>query len=126
MNPFRKSRRPGNRAMTQAESARITSIKAKGCLACLQLGYTWDENAPQPDAHHLLSGGIRVGHDATVALCKWHHSSRLVVDGWDALTHLFQLGPSLLQHPARFKKQFGDDDSLLKMQEEVLAGRWSA
>lgn len=128
MKATRKDARPGNSPPTAAESARIGRIKRMGCLACLQLGHQWDEekDVPQPDAHHLLSGGIRIGHHATIGLCKWHHSARLVVDGWGALTHLFQLGPSLLQHPARFKEQFGDDDSLLEMQEEVLAGRWAA
>lgn len=120
MRPFRRNRRPGNRPMSAAESARITAIKSKGCLACLQLGYTWDENAPQPDAHHLLSGGIRIGHDATVALCRWHHSARLVIEGMDTLGHLFHLGPTLLQHAKQFHAQFGDDDALLAMQNELL------
>lgn len=120
MKPFRKSRRPGNRAMTKAESARIDAIKAAGCLACLQLGYVWDENSPQPDAHHLLSGGIRRGHEFTVALCKWHHSARLVIEGMGTLGHLFELGPTLLQHPAKFKEQFGDDAALLAQQNEIL------
>lgn len=126
MRGFRKSRRPGNREMTTAQRARIDAIKSKGCLACLQLGFEHDENAPQPDAHHLLSGGIRIGHEATVALCKWHHSARLTVEGWDHLAHLFNLGATLLQHPAQFREQFGDDDALLAMQEAVLAGECAA
>lgn len=122
MKSFRKSRRPGNRAMTAEQSARIDAIKRIGCIACIQLGYVWEDNAPQPDAHHLLSGGIRIGHEATVALCKWHHSARLVVDGMGALGHLFHLGPTLLQHAKQFHERFGDDAALLAMQNELIEG----
>lgn len=124
MKATRKDARPGNRPPTAAESARIDRIKRIGCLACLQLGHQWDEekDVPQPDAHHLLSGGIRIGHHATIALCKWHHSARLVVECWDTMTHLFNLGPSLLQNASRFHECFGSDEELLDQQERLLAG----
>lgn len=126
MRSFRKNRRPGNRAMSKAESARVDAVKRTGCLCCIARGFIPEDNAPMVDAHHLLSGGIRIGHDATVGLCKWHHSSRLIVEAWSHAHHRRHLGPSLLDDANAFHAEFGADCDLLAAQDALLAGKEAA
>lgn len=51
--------------MTKAESAHIDRVKRLSCGVC------GDGNIS--DAHHLLEGGRRVSHFATIPLCKSCH-----------------------------------------------------
>lgn len=115
---LRAKRRPGNRAQTKAETARIDQVKRAGCLCCIARGFEPDDTGEPAavEAHHLLSGGIRRGHMFTVGLCLWHHRGRLYVNGWDKAEHRLRLGPSLEDEPERFSRIFGDDEELLRMQ----------
>ena len=55
---------------TQAESRRIGLIKREiGCIACRLDGI----NCVQADAHHILDGSRRMGHEFTIPLCRFHH-----------------------------------------------------
>lgn len=119
---LRRKRRPGNRAMTKAEAARVDAVKRSGCLCCIALGFDHDEDGPMVEAHHLLSGGIRIGHLATIGLCLWHHRARLFVMGWDTAMHRLKLGPSLEQDETAFHEQFGTDEELLEQQNLLLSG----
>lgn len=121
MKSFRKHRRPGNKGKTKAEDSHIDAITRAGCVCCIALGYPHDPDGPRVEAHHLLSGGIRIGHAATVGLCQWHHRSRLVVTGWDHAMHRAKLGPSLLDGSVPFHARFGDDASLIEQQAAILA-----
>jgi len=75
------------------------------------------------EAHHLLSGGIRRGHMHTVGLCAWHHRGRLIVEGWTHEQHRLHLGPSLAEGSVPFRKWYGDDDRLMKMQLALIEQR---
>ena len=59
-------------APTKAESRRIEIIKREvGCIACRKEGM----NCVPADAHHILSGGKRMGHLYTIPLCRPHHNA---------------------------------------------------
>ncbi len=120
MNSFRKDRRPGNRGQTKAERERVSLVKRKGCLCCLQLGLEHDEDGPTVEAHHLLSGSVRRGHDYTVGLCAWHHRGRLTINGWTLGMHREFLGPSLADGSVPFHDRFGSDESLLDQEARLL------
>jgi len=90
-----------------------------GCVACLLRGHP-----RQPgEIHHLLSGGRRRGHEFSVCLCPGHH--RAVCDlpykEWKEIH-----GPSLAKEPRKFKEEFGDDEFLLEIQENIVRGYLAA
>ena len=58
------------RAPTRYEAERIEALKKFGCVACAVLGVP---NLNQLELHHLLSGGVRMGHWFTIFLCRGHH-----------------------------------------------------
>lgn len=112
---------------TPAQSDRIATIKALGCIACLKnIREPWHgfRAAPSyPTAHHLNQGdhhgGQRLGHDATVCLCGWHHQGR-TPDGHDPRTAATAFGPSWELEPNAFREHYGDGDSLLTAQNAIL------
>ncbi len=106
--------------MTKAERAWLGRVKQAGCLCCLSLGLDHDPDGPMVEAHHLLDGGMRRGHDATVGLCQWHHRGRLMLEGWTHAMHREFLGPSLAEGSVPFHARFGDDDALIARQRDVL------
>ena len=120
MRQFRKKRRAGNKPQTKAESIHIDRVKRAGCVCCIAQGYPHNPDGPCVEAHHLLSGSLRIGHEATVGLCLWHHKARLIVQGWSFAEHRAHLGPSLLEGSVPFHDHFGDDDALLQMAADAV------
>lgn len=57
------------RAPTRYEAERIEAMKKLGCVACAVLGIPY----VQIEVHHLLDGGVRMGHWFTIPLCAGHH-----------------------------------------------------
>lgn len=55
--------------MTKAEQKRIDRMRPLGCVACAYL----DIVNVGTDVHHILDGGIRMGHGYTILLCPGHH-----------------------------------------------------
>lgn len=105
----------GGKSMTKADRDRITAIKEGVCMACLQLGH----EIGFPEAHHLLSGGRRIGHHATVGLCSWHHRA-VVPAGTNHAYMRATLGPSLAEGSKPFHERFGSDVELLAQQNSYL------
>ena len=123
LKAYRKKRRPGNRGRTKAEDAYMLAVKKAGCICCIAQGFRPSgdpESRPMVEAHHLLSGGIRIGHHAIVGLCQYHHRDVLIVNGWDRATHRRELGPSLLSGSVAFHEHFGSDADLLAMQSWLM------
>jgi len=61
--------RPGKRAPTVAEREWMNAAACHGCIACRM-----DGQAPRPTAiHHILRGGVRMGHLFTLPLCDPGH-----------------------------------------------------
>jgi len=74
------------------------------------------------DAHHVLSGGRRIGHGATLACCPWHHRG---VKPYEQMTNdqaTAHFGPSLAHGSKPFHAVYGSDGDLLDLQEQLLAG----
>jgi hypothetical protein len=99
-------------------------MRELGCICCLMRRAPWIVHRSwRPiEIHHLLSGGKRIGHDATVALCHWHHQAKCfpsTTSGYMAQSRLY--GPSLEREPRRFREVYGSDDELLAFQNELLA-----
>lgn len=54
--------------MPTKRERRYQSLQEIGCMACREYGFY------QPaDMHHQLSGNKRIGDEATVPLCPYHH-----------------------------------------------------
>jgi hypothetical protein len=117
---LRQSRSTGK--ATVAESARIVLVKKLGCICCM-LNRTWGMPTAffgPCEAHHLLSGGRRRGHEATIGLCRWHHQA---VRPYEAMTTdetIERFGPSVATGSKPFHATYGANDELLEFQEALL------
>lgn len=98
--------KPGKRPATVDEAERMDRVVAWGCVAC-----RLDRVAPRPTAiHHLLRGGVRMGHRYTIGLCDpGHHQDGAPI----GLTS---------RHPwkARFEARYGSELQLLALTDEAL------
>lgn len=114
---------------TKAQSARLVAIKAIGCLACrinenmrTVRGAAAFKACPMPvEAHHILSGGRRLGHDYTIALCRWHHQG----DKWPELDKGANeiatiYAPSMARSAPEFTATYGQQLDLLHWQNQLL------
>ncbi len=102
---------------TKAEQNRFDRMKEQGiCIACYQNG---DKGGQYIEIHHLLSGGRRIGHMATVSLCGWHHR-KVLYRGCTEKQMRDELGPSLADGSKPFRAEFGTDAELLTFQNELL------
>lgn len=103
-------------APTKAQEARFQQIKLEaGCVCCRLRGLGY---AP-PEIHHLIEGIRRIGHDATVGLCPWHHRA-VPHQGWSREACRETFGPSLAEGSKPFREAFGDDEFLLTAQNRIL------
>lgn len=99
---------------TMAEAHRMDWIKRDGCIPCRKKSLF-----RIADAHHLLSGGYRISHGATIPLCKWHHEGRvtdamgLPATDWTASQMKELLGPNYKDEKKAFTDEFGTEQSLL-------------
>jgi hypothetical protein len=84
----------------------LQRIKEMPCIACLQMGYT----TYGVDAHHILSGGRRIGDFDTIPLCPPHHRGGENHEGW------------VSRHPWRreFEARYGTEERLLEIVKEML------
>jgi len=100
--------KPGKRKPTAVEAKWMDAIKEYGCIACRIDGHHW----PPPletAVHHILRGGVRMGHLFTLPLCDPGHH---------------QNGPlgMVSRHPwkARFEAKYGTEMELLaKLKVEI-------
>lgn len=110
---------------TQLHLARFAAMRAIGCLACRMnalRGLATASFRPKDlEIHHLLSGGRRIGHHATICLCHFHHQGKrlpFLEYGYKAQAEVY--GPSLEREPARFRAMYGSQDDLLQQQNQLL------
>jgi len=85
--------------MTKEERRRFEILKTQiGCIAC--------NNPVLCNAHHLLSGGRRIGHMHTIPLCQPCH-----------------VGDELSTHKTKrkFREIYGTDEELLTRTNELIA-----
>lgn len=110
---------------TAAERRRWAEARARGCVAChvneAEQGRVRASYALDLEIHHLLSGGRRRGHSATVCLCHFHHQGkRLVYTDVGYRDHATIYGPSFGHEPRRFREVYGTDDQLLDRQNAMI------
>ena len=122
LRPGRSTGKP-----TKAQVRRWDAMRARGCVAChlngVDHGLARVGFARDLEVHHLLSGGRRLGHDATVCLCHYHHQGKfLPVSGLGYEQHAHRFGPSLEREPRRFREMYGTDDQILAYQGLMLDG----
>lgn len=104
---------------TLAHQRRFDAIKGAGCLACRIECMPHDGGC---EVHHLLSGGVRIGHEATIGLCFWHHRGSAQSRQTDGAC-LVAYGPSYHRHKRAFAQRYGSDAELLAMQDAIIEGR---
>ena len=101
---------------TAAQKRRMDAISKMGCVACAVL------NQRQPngtEVHHITSCGRRMGHDATMPLCKWMH--RGVPKGGLRPSQMDLIyGPSLALNKRAFVRCFGSELELLAIVNQQL------
>jgi hypothetical protein len=107
--PKGETAKPGKRTPTKAEREWMARIVAHGCAACKAdgSGYVF------PEVHHILSGGVRMGHLHTIPLCSGHHRDGAGIPGLIA------------RHPwrKRFEAKYGTEASLLQaLRSELMKG----
>lgn len=119
---------------TAAESARWATMRQVGCIACLlgdlRLGYVrvpraaGDALAPGAlQIHHLTSGGRRLGHDASICLCRYHHMTDcLPMVGMPYREVAVIYGPGFGKGRKPFAAVYGTDAELLEFQNHLVVG----
>ena len=86
----------------------MEAITALGCIVCFLQGRGYVPAA----VHHILSGGIRLGHLFTLPLCDpGHHQNAPTGCG------------EVSRHPnkAQFEQRYGRELDLLKRTQELVA-----
>jgi hypothetical protein len=103
----------------QARQRRFQRICEIGCICCRQYG----RFSPCQVHHQNMgqhAGQKRLGDEATVGLCPWHHVGEPPEELTTAQAVVI-LGPSMKHEPVRFRKIFGSDEELLAMENEAIA-----
>ena len=105
------------KAASPDEKAYIATVKAAGCICCLQL--TPKRRVYAEFNHHNGARG-RLGHTVGTGECIWHHRGE-PDDGFSKAQMLERYGPSRKYPGSRpFHARFGSDADLLEQQKKVL------
>lgn len=103
-------------APTKDEKRRMSRILEIGCICCLHDGH---KSIYPVEVHHLLDGGVRIGHHATIANCCWHHRG-VPPAGFNQKGATEVCGPSLALDGKAYHAHYGKDSALLAFQEFIL------
>ena len=91
--------------------------RAIGCIPCLLEGFGYRV----PEINHLLEGGpggYRIGDEATVGECVWHH--RGLPDPYQPDQAIELWGPSRRGQHKDFDLRYGGDEVLLAVQDYAI------
>jgi len=97
----------------QVERWRIAS--ELGCVPCILDGRFGEP----PDIQHVVTGGRRVGHDATYACCPWHHRG-ITKNGLNERQMEAAFGPSLARSRRQYHARYGSEAELLAAQNALV------
>lgn len=103
-------------APTKAQRERFDLLHQLGCVVC----FVYLQQFRAPDISHLLAGGVRIGHDATIPECCWHHRG-VAPDGYTERTARKILGPSRAHGSKPYIDAYGDDACLRMMTGKLIA-----
>jgi len=102
----------------KSNQRRFRRIYEIGCLACRKFGWF-----SECQVHHLNldehAGQKRLGDEATIGLCPWHHQGQ-PLGSMTAAQCRRCVGPSMQAEPSRFREVFGSDVDLLRRQNELI------
>ena len=102
--------------ITKADRARFEKLHQLGCICCrikIQV-----QKFPCT-IHHLLGAGRRLGHQATIPACRWHHLGT-TYEGLTKAEMTLYYGPSLANGSKPFKLEFGTDNELLALVNDLI------
>ena len=91
------------KAPTKADKRRFLALQDYGCVCCRIEG----DGHRDPDIHHIVEGGRRLGHQYTLGLCPYHHR------GIQPDSFIYH-GPSLADGKRPFIKRYGTERFLLE------------
>jgi hypothetical protein len=103
--------------VTKADRTRFDKLHKLGCICCKKAGSGYRA----PDIHHVLRGGRRIGHQATLPLCPWHHRRVPLGGAHDYQYCVKVLGPSLADGSKPFNARWGNQLALLEEVDELIA-----
>lgn len=117
----------GPNKTSKADKARYIKLKQLGCICCRKRGAVMSTQV-----HHLVEGRKRLGNDATIPLCDYHHMgyrySKFAAPGshYGREDAVRLMGPSLADSKSRFIEEFGTERELLAEVNELLeaGGDW--
>ncbi len=97
----------------------MDACKSAGCIACyLDFQRSGFRYYYPTDIHHMTKAGRRLGHDKTVCLCKPHHKRSTADVSYNVCN---AIGPSWHEQRAEFRLLYGDDEDLVKLQNELIS-----
>lgn len=102
-------------AATIPEKARFAQLQELGCVVCWVYCKVWRA----ADISHLLDGGVRVGHEATIPECEWHHRG-VLPSGYSEYAARRVLGASRAHGSKPYAEAFGTDAELLEMTNQLV------
>lgn len=85
-----------------------------GCIPCRMM---FARYIPA-ECNHLVDG-YRIGHEATVPECSWHHQGTCLT-GTTPRQMKKVMGPSRRLHKKQFRDQYGNDQSLLALTNDYV------
>lgn len=104
--------------LTPADRERFAILKDMPCIACWKRGM--HIMCGPTEIHHLLSGNRRRGHQFTVPLGSWHHRA-VFLGSMTAMETVW--GPSLANGSKPFHREFGTDNYLLELTNQLMGER---
>jgi hypothetical protein len=99
---------PKSKPTTAKQRERFRLLTEYGCIACRKKGLI-----RYPEIHHLVEG-YRIGHDATIPLCSWHHRGVPASIDWTKKQTEQWIGPSMAENKAAFTRKYGTEKELLE------------
>ena len=103
-----------SKAQTKEDKRRFSLLSQVGCICCKQFGIhnEWIQ------AHHIVEGNKRRGHQFTLPLCTWHHEG-VPPEGMTREQTEALVGPSL-KSKKRFDEVFEGEMELLEKVNDIL------
>lgn len=93
--------------MTAAERKRMRKLVEIGCIVCRNERGCYT----QPEIHHIVSAGRRLGHCYTIPLCPGHHRASPADSG--------EIGRH--QNKTEFERRYGSEAELLEQVNGILS-----
>jgi len=105
-----------------SDRERFKLMNGLACVACQQLSGVPLAYPEGCDVSHLKSGDRRIGHQATLLECPWHHRG-VPPFGYTQQGARKVWGPSRAKSTRAYHAAFGSDEELLKLTNRAIERR---